>query len=918
MLYNINLILAVFLVIFDPKISFPRYMFFTPKTNPSAKLPLLVFFILINFFFYSCANLKHSSSTPDIVLGIDTIINIPQKESVYRESRKRINDLLHMKLEISFDWSKAYVYGKATLRFKPYFYPTEKLELDAKGFEIKEIALISDTARSNLSYEYDKKIISIKLDRTYNRNETYDILINYIAKPNELNEKGSSAIREKKGLYFINADGQDKDKPRQIWTQGETEASSCWFPTIDSPNERMTQEIYITVDTSYTTLSNGLLQYSIVNTDGTKTDYWKQSLPAAPYLTMIALGKYAIVEDKWRDIEVNYYVEPKYEKYARSIFGNTPEMLEFFSKRLGIDYPWEKYSQIVVRDFVSGAMENTTASVYNEVLQRNSRELLDETYEGIIAHELFHQWFGDLVTCESWSNLPLNESFASYGEVLWEEYKYGSDAAGYLLQSDLNKYLAESKRKQVELIRFYYNDQEEMFDRHTYEKGGRILHMLRSYVGDSAFFDALKLYLNTNKFSSAEIHQLRLAFEEVTGEDLNWFFNQWFFKPGHPDLLISYYYNDSLKKQMLRIQQTQDLTKNPVYKLPLSVDIYSNNKIERHEIVINDSIQEFFFDVSQRPDLVNVDATKMLLCTKIDYKSITEWVFQYYNAPLYLDRLEAIQELAEADTITAEVRSTIFAALDDSFWNIRALAIEKIKKLATEDSVKQKLIFLAQKDKKSFVRAGAIRALKQYKDESLVSIYKNACLDSSYFVVEEALYALSEKSSNESLSMARLLEKERNGGILLAVADIYASHGNSAQASFFKEALKKVKNTDKYFFIQIYKDFLLKNDFETIAEGIKSIEEIARTADPWWMRYSAFKAIRDIHKYFTEKETEANTKIKPLKKKSDAESSEEVKKLEAEMANIVKYKDSVQNLIESIKKDETDKDLLLLYNTEEE
>lgn len=378
--------------------------------------------------------------------------------------------------------------GKATLTLAPHFYPSDKLILNARGMDLHSINLISTEKNVSLKYNYKNDSITIFLDHIYKKGEQYSVAIDYTARPDELAEGGSAAISSDKGLYFINADGKDPDKPQQIWTQGETQSSSAWFPTIDSPNERMTQEIYITVDTAFKTLSNGLLVSSVNNHDGTRTDYWKQSLAAAPYLSMMAIGKYAVVKDKWKNIEVSYYVEPAYEKYARLIFGNTPEMLEFFSAKLGFSYPWEKFSQVVVRDYVSGAMENTTAVVHGEYLQQDSREALDNSNEDVIAHELFHHWFGDLVTCESWSNVALNESFATYGQYLWNEYKYGRDEADYGLQQDLNDYLALGRGKSPELIRYNYESREDLFDVVSYEKGSRIIHMLRKLVGDDAFF----------------------------------------------------------------------------------------------------------------------------------------------------------------------------------------------------------------------------------------------------------------------------------------------------------------------------------------------------------------------------------------------------------------------------------------------
>jgi aminopeptidase N len=250
--------------------------------------------------------------------------------------------------------------------------------------------------------------------------------------------------------------------------------------------------------------------------------------PHAPYLFFIGAGDFAVVKDTWKGKEVSYYVDKEYAPVAKKIFGLTPEMMTYFSKITGVEYPWVKYGQMVAHDYVSGAMENTTATLHGDGAQQDARELVDgNNWEGTIAHELFHQWFGDYVTTESWSNLTLNESFANYSEYLWDEYKYGKDKADATHYSAMQGYLGSGSEKK-DLVRFYYGDKEDMFDAVSYNKGGRILHMLRNYVGDSAFFKSLNLYLTTNKYKSAEAHQLRLAFEEITGKDLNLFFNQWY------------------------------------------------------------------------------------------------------------------------------------------------------------------------------------------------------------------------------------------------------------------------------------------------------------------------------------------------------------------------------------------------------
>jgi len=262
-----------------------------------------------------------------------------------RESYPRTNDLVHTKLDVKFDYDKSYLYGKEWLTLQPHFYPTDSLLLDAKGMEIKELSIVKGTVKTPLKYTYDGWQLNVKLDKTYQGKENYTIYIDYISKPNEVKVKGSLAINDAKGLYFINPKGEEKDKPTQIWTQGETEANSVWMVTIDKPNQKTTEEIYMTVPAKYVTLSNGLLKSQKKNADGTRTDYWKMDLPHAPYLFFMGVGDYRITKDSYKGKEVSYYVEKEYDAVARKIFGNTPEMIKFFSEKLGVDFPWAKYAR---------------------------------------------------------------------------------------------------------------------------------------------------------------------------------------------------------------------------------------------------------------------------------------------------------------------------------------------------------------------------------------------------------------------------------------------------------------------------------------------------------------------------------------------------------------------------------------------
>lgn len=685
-------------------------------------------------------------------------------KKIYRETSTRINDLVHTKLEARFDYDKSYLYGKVWITLHPHFYTTDSLTLDAKGMEIKKVAIAKGSSLQDLKYQYDGWQLRISLDKKYKGGEDYTVYIDYTSKPNEVKVKGSAAINDAKGLYFINPKGEEKDKPTQIWTQGETEATSVWCPTIDKPNQKTTDEIYMTVPAKYVTLSNGKLVSQKKNTDGTRTDYWKMDLPHAPYLFFMGVGDYAIIKDSWKGKEVSYYVEKEYAPVARKIFGLTPEMIDFYSRITGVDFPWYKYAQITGSDYVSGAMENTTATLHSDAAQQDARELVDgNRWESVVAHELFHQWFGDYVTTESWSNITLNESFANYSETLWNEYKYGKDAGDDQNYQDMAGYLGSNSNKK-DLVRFTYSDKEDVFDAVSYNKGGRILHMLRNYVGDSAFFKALNLYLTTNKFKSAEAQNLRLAFEEVTGRDLNWFWNQWYYGSGQPSFDIQYSYDEAAKKVRVIVNQTQT---DKLFRIPVAIDVYTGGEKARYNVWASNKADTFSFTASRKPDLVNFDGDKVLLCTKKENKTLDEYVFQYKNAGSYLDRREAIEAASEAQDDPRAV-SLLNTAIKDKYYGLRQLTLNSLD--LSDDKVKQavekNIADIAKNDPKPTVRATAISMLSAYSDPAYKTIFQKAVNDSSYTVAGAALTSLAEVDAPAALSQVDALSKGTVKGLL--------------------------------------------------------------------------------------------------------------------------------------------------------
>lgn len=680
----------------------------------------LAFFLLVFLFSVSCRQAKIAVEPVIVVsdMANDENFNGENKNTqrvrpVYRETDAIVNELVNTKLDLRFDYKQKTVIGTAEITLKVHFYTTDTLILDAQEFEIKRISLLKPLKINNLKYEYNKNELKIYLDKKYKKDDEYTVFIEYTAFPERIRNEGSSAITGNKGLYFVDS---DTDSP-QIWTQGETESNSCWFPTIDNPNQKMSQEIYLTVDRRFKTLSNGTLITSLLNDDGTRTDYWKQEKKHAPYLAMIAIGDFEIIKDYWRDIPVFLYVEKKWSNNTKGVFGNTVEMIEFFSRKLSYDYPWDKYHQIIVRQFVSGAMENTGATVFGDFVMTRTGELAQLQHEGIVAHELSHHWFGNLVTCESWSNLPLNEAFASYMEYAWVEYKYGIEEADRYLSRDKLMYMYISDYQNYKMIRFDYTKADDMFDNHSYEKGALILHMLRKTVGDDAFWKALSLYLKKFEYKAAEIHDLRLVFEEVTGRDLNWFFNQWFFAKGYPKLELNYSFDKEKMTQNVKVSQTQKEEFAPVYKLPLKIDFYFGDSIITKQVTVDKETQNFRFQFKRKPDLVVFDSENSILSSVIENKSVADYIFQLKHVKSYNQRIKAIHEL-QAHLKNIDVENAVFSLLDEDFWEYKTEAIDMLrinKEHRLYDSYKQKLENIAKNDKSSYVRLGAQNVLKTLK-----------------------------------------------------------------------------------------------------------------------------------------------------------------------------------------------------------
>ncbi len=809
-------------------------------------------FLLVSLMWASaCRPLIGTKKAPvsPIVVGEipDTRIATPIPiRYAYLPSRERKFDLLHTRLDVQFDWEKEEMQGLASLKLTPYFFNQELLELNAQAMLINKVNLLKGNQLMPLKFENTGKMLIITLDTIYSKGQELNIEIDYVSRPGKVASGGNYAITDNKGLYFINAQGKVPNKPRQIWTQGEPEANSVWFPTIDSPNERCTQEMHITVDSKYTTLSNGVLSYSIEPKAGMRTDVWEMKLPHAPYLFMMAIGEFAVVKDKWRDIELTYLVEKEYEPYAKTIFRHTPEMLEFFSTKLNYKYPWPKYAQVVVRDYVSGAMENTSASLFGEDIQSTDRELLDQNWDDIIAHEMFHQWFGDLVTMESWPNLPLNESFANYAEYLWNEYKHGRDEADFIGFKEKEQYFDESVQKQEPIIRYQVRSAEDMFDSHSYAKGGRILHMLRKTIGDKAFFEGLSLYLHKHKFSAVEVHNLRMAFEEVTGKDLNWFFNQWFLKPGHPVLQFRYEYQADSSQIVISLSQMQDTAHAPVFEIPFQVETFIRGKAFNYAFTLKKAGGTFKIPSLAKPDYIIFDPEHTLLARLDDSASNSELYSKFTNSPSGLSRFQSLKDLQDDKENKKLAELATVKGLSDSFWLVREAALDYLPSypaVINEVNLKQ-VEKIAESDAKTKVQASAISLLAKENAPKYEGLFRRLLNHNSYAVAGSALEAFIKTDAEDKLEVMKRFEKETHTGIASALANTYSRVRDTTYISWFNWQLENGKKSGQFNLITAYGQYAFgMKDSQAQDRCVRTLQYLVTKETSFIARFAAFRVL---------------------------------------------------------------------------
>jgi aminopeptidase N len=565
----------------------------------------------------------------------------------------RTYDVLHYVIRTRFNVPDKTVIGDETIILKPLSEGFTSLALDASDMKIESVVISG--SNTPLQYQQPPDKLLIQLDRPYGPTDSLSLRIQYRAKP-------------RRGLFFVAArQGETVFKPAQIWTQGEPEDNHRWFPCYDYPDDKATTEQYITTGSNEIAISNGALVETTNNPDGTRTFHWVMRQPHSTYLTSLVVGDYVRLTDAYKNVSLEYYTYRGTEKTALRAFSATPEMMRLFTNLFNYEYPYDKYAQTIVQAFFFGGMENITATTHadSEILYSTGEAELEATQD-LISHELSHSWFGDLVTCKSWKHLWLNEGFATFMEAVFKEHKNGRDEYLRLMNENARLYLAEDQTKYRRPIVYdRYRTPSDLFDATLYQKGGFIIHMLREVVGDEIFWKAVNRYLNEFKHESVETADLQRVFEETSGKRLDWFFDQWVYKAGFPELRVRSFYNRSSKLLTLNVTQTQtpDAVTPAVFRLPIEIEIVTARGARTERVEINARTQRFTFKLDGKPHMIRFDKRSSIL-KKLDFPQSSEMAaYQRTHSADETGLMVAAEALARRKSSTAQFADVVAARL---------------------------------------------------------------------------------------------------------------------------------------------------------------------------------------------------------------------------------------------------------------
>lgn len=826
--------------------------------------------------------------------------------------RSRSIDVKHIAIDLKFNWEKEQALGVTTITVAP-FSDTDKIYLDAAYMTINSVKTADG---ADLKFNYAGKDandnLEIILPRIYKRGEDVTVKVDYASNYVNTSDADTAIGSFGRGLRFIKPTKQEPNKPMQIWSQGETEFNRYWFPSYDTPNDFRTTELRATVEKKYTVVSNGKLMEDKDNGDGTHTVYWKMDVPYTNYLTSIVVGEYAEVKNgEYEGIPVMAFGYKSETKEVAASTKNIVDMMKFFSEKTGVKYPYPKYAQTMVEDF-GGGMENISATTMIEEMIHDERELLETDSDGLQAHELAHQWFGDYVTTRDWGQIWLNESFATYFDALYQEKNKGREHFIYdevrNNQSQVLQTWNDGNRRPI--VTKYYSNKDAMFDNYAYPGGASILHILRKHLGEENWWKAINHYLVSNANQPVSTEDLRIAIEEATGQSMDWFFDQWLYKMGHPVFEVSKSYDANAKKLTLNVKQTQklDLTNEfpQTQYFQTYVEVEIDDRIER--VWIKPEAENVFtFNSEAEPKLVNFDYEGTLLKELKFEKSSDELIYQMLNDKDIIGRRWAMSELAAnaaSDGIAAEEKTKIVTAMrnaleNDKSFRIKRAAMQELGsvliqrndagmptgKVTIDDATTAALLNTA-KDENAPTRGDAIEFLGYSNDPKHAAVYLSALSDRSYYVIDRAALALAKTKDKRAYdALIKLLPAPSwKGRVQIAAMNALAELGDKrtletafkyaqdgSQPIAVQSAALKIIGAegkgDKRAFPLIFEAFktaLANNEFQALFDSTSAIVKLAdpRGQEAFDLLKTKFKDAPQFMGYITFFESQFQAAIK--------------------------------------------------------
>ncbi|MFL2983018.1 MAG: M1 family aminopeptidase [Candidatus Neomarinimicrobiota bacterium] len=655
-----------------------------------------------------------------LIISFSLLFASDDKAPINR-TRDRQVDIHHIKIDVNVDLVSESVYGYVVHKLSPLNSSLSSFELDAEDMTIRRVRLND----RDVNFDHSGGKLHVSLENNMGWTDTVKVRIDYTAFP-------------LLGTFFIKPDDTYPEKPWQAWTQGEENDNHHWVPIYDYPNDRSTFEISLTVDNKFKAISNGELKSVKQNDDGTHTWHWHEHYPMVSYLMSFVVGDYVKVEDSYGNLPVNYWVYEENKNETMRSFGLTTDMMGYFEDFTGVKYPYEKYDQIILDDFMFGGMENITLTHNTDRTMHDQFSVPDVSSVGLVAHELAHQWYGDMLTTRNWANIWLNEGFATFLSRKYREKKFGYDEGEYIRYGEILSYFGSNARWNRPTVHDNYYEPIDLFDGHVYAKGSLILNMMNDYLKGDAFMRSVQHYTISNKFKNVETQDLKKSIEEVTGQNLDWFFRQWVYEPGYPEYHVKWSYNQRNRTVKLKVEQKQDSTKTGLFSMPINVMIDNQN----HVIWIDQKDMVYEVPVEKRPKMVIFNSGMRVPC-KVEFnKPISEWIMQLEEGPHILDRIAAVNVLKKKKG-RRNIENALLKAIEtDSFWGVRKEAVRGLASLKPKQYSEDLMRISEGQDNR--VRRAIWSALKNYKNDSDVSLFLQNIIfsDPKYYSVSDAFKAL--------------------------------------------------------------------------------------------------------------------------------------------------------------------------------